>query len=259
MPPVTALRTKPATAALFALATLAATSAHAAEVTILSGGAAKAGLLEVILAFEAATGHKVKAEFAPMGALVKRLSGGDKPDVVVVTEDVLPDVAAKGMIAPGSTAEVGRVGVGVAVKADATAPDISTPEAFKAALLAAKSIVMIDPATGTSGRHVAKVFADLGITDALKEKTKYLQGGYVVEPVGRGEIELGLHQITEILPVPGVKLVGPLPAPLQKVTVYVAGVGASAPNADAAKAFVALLAKPDIRAKLTAKGFMAAQ
>lgn len=247
-------------ATALALAALAgATAARAAEVTILSGGAAKAGLLEVIPAFEAATGHKVKADFAPMGALVKRLAGGEKADIVVVTEDVLPDVTAKGMIVAGSTAEVGRVGVGVAVKSDAKSPDISTPDAFKATLLAAKSIVMIDPATGTSGKHVAKVFADLGIADALKDKTKYLQGGYVVEPVGRGEIELGLHQITEILPVPGVKLVGPLPAPLQKVTVYVAGVGASTANADAAKAFVAMLAKPDIRAKLTAKGFMAAQ
>lgn len=235
----------------------ATASAGANELVILSGGAAKSGVAEVVAAYEAAGGAKVKADFAPMGALTKRLAAGEAADVVIVTEEVLAEIAPKGWVRPETRTEVGRVGVGVAIKTGAPVPDIATPETFKATLLAAKSIVMIDPATGTSGKHLARVFADLGIADALKAKTTYLQGGYVVEPVGRGEIEIGLHQITEILPVPGVTMIGPLPAPLQKVTVYVAAVGREARNPEAARNFLELLKSSAIRAKLTAKGFIA--
>ena len=104
----------------------------------------------------------------------------------------------------------------------APSPDISTVENFKKALLAAKSVVYIDPKVGTSGKHVAEVLQRLGIAEQVNAKAKLGQGGYIVEPVGRGEIELGIHQISEILPVKGVKLVGELPRELQKYTVYVA-------------------------------------
>lgn len=227
----------------------------AAELRILSGGAAKAGLSEALASFEKAAGAKTTAEYAPMGRLTKALADGATPDIVVVTAEVLAEIAPKGWVVAGTATRVGGVGIGVAVHASAMAPDIATPEAFKAALLAARSIVMIDPATGTSGRHLAKVFADLGIADALKAKTRLLGGGYVVEPVGRGEIELGLHQITEILPVKGVKLVGPLPAPLQKITVYVASVGGKAKEPELARRFLAHLRSPEVRAALQQKGF----
>lgn len=239
-------------------ALLGATGAAASDLTILSGGAAKAGIQAVIPAFEASTGAKVKAEFAPIGRLTKALADGAGPDIVVVTEDVMPDVTAKGWIVAGTATEVGRVGIGLAVNQTAPNPEISTPEAFKATLLAAKSIVMIDPATGTSGKHLAKVFGDLGITEALKPKLTFLQGGYVVEPVGRGEIEIGLHQITEILPVKGIKLVGPLPAPLQKVTVYVASIGNAAKSPELARKFLDHLKSPTSRGDLLKVGFMGA-
>lgn len=247
-------------AILVATATLAVAPvpAAAAELTVLAGGAAKAGLVVATLEFEAQSGAKVRAEFAPMGKVVASLAAGATPDIVVVTEDVLPDVSGKGFVVAASATEVGRVGVGVAVKADAPSPDIATPEAFKAALLAAKSIVMIDPATGTSGKHLAKVFADLGIWDALKPKLTFGAGGYVVEPVGKGEIELGLHQITEILPVKGIKLVGPLPGPLQKVTVYIAVIGTKAKEPDLARRFLEHIKTPPVREALTRSGFMAA-
>src|SRR5262245_6897294 len=239
---------------LLAVASLAAAprSSLAQELDILSGGAAKSGLTEVISRYEAKSGVKVKADFQPMGRLTKSLAEGARPDVVVVTSEVLSEIADKGKVIPGTAVEVGSVRIGVAVKEGASVPDISTPEAVKAALLRAKSVVMINPATGTSGKHLAQVFADLGIADAMKAKTTYLDGGYVVEGVGRGAIELGLHQITEILPVPGVHLVGPLPDPLQKVTTYVAVRASNAANPEAAQRFLEQIKAPDVRAAIAA-------
>ncbi len=238
-------------------AVMAQPAAAAGVLTILSGGAAKAGLLAAIPSFEAAAKVKVTSEFAPMGRLTKSLDEGATPDIIVVTEEVLAEVGPKGWLLADTATLVGRVGIGVAVNEAAPSPDIATVEAFKATLLKAKSIVMIDPNTGTSGKHLAKVFAELGIADALKPKLTYLGGGYVVEPVGKGEIELGLHQITEILPVKGVKLVGPLPPPIQKVTSYIAVLGTKAKDPALARKFLAHLTSPDVRASLAKVGFMA--
>jgi molybdate transport system substrate-binding protein len=141
------------------------------------------------------------------------------------------------------------------VHQNARAPDISSADAFKKTLLDAKSIVMIDPARGTSGAHLAEVFKRLDLTDALRGKTKLLSGGYVVEPVGRGEIELGLHQISEILPVPGVKLVGPLPEALQKWTVYTGAIPNAGQSNEAAQALLRYLTEDEARAVYKDKGF----
>jgi molybdate transport system substrate-binding protein len=239
---------------------LAPLPTHATDNTLVvfSGGAVKSALTDTIAAFEKSAGVRVSADFAPMGALRKKIEDGAKADVLVLASEVMDEAERKGWVAPGTAVEFGRIGVGVAVNEKAAAPDISTPDAFKATLLAAKSIVMINPATGTSGRHLAQVFDQLGISDALKPKTTYLEGGYVVEPVGRGEIEIGLHQITEILPVKGVKLVGPLPGPLQKATIYSAAVTNSAARPDEARRLLAFLRTPEMQATFAAKGFLAA-
>lgn len=229
----------------------------AAELVVLGGGAVKSAVADSLGDFAKAAGVEVKADFAPMGALVKRLSADPAAaDVAILTAEVMADAVAKGWVVQGSITEVGRVGVGVAVNEKAASPDISTADAFKATLLAAKSIVMVDPATGTSGKHLAEVFQKLGVADAIKARTVLLPGGYVVERVGTGEIELGLHQITEILPVKGIKLVGPLPKELQKVTIYQAAVTAKAKNGEGAKAFLVHLQSPAVRATLAKKGFM---
>ena len=144
----------------------------------------------------------------------------------------------------------------MAVNEKAPLPDIATPEAFKQPLLAAKSVVWINPATGTSGKHLAQVFEQLGIAEQVRAKSTLLEGGYVVEPVGRGEIELGLHQITEILPVKGIRLVGPLPAALQKQTIYVGAVTIKAKDPARAKALLAAMRAPEIRGIFAAKGFV---
>ena len=215
--------------ALFAL------PARAAEVTIWAGGAVKSAMTDALTAFGSSAGITVKADYAAMGTLMKRAT--DNPtaaDVLILSAEAMQDAVKKGLVQQGSITEVGRVGVGVAVNEKAASPDISTPEAFKATLLAAKSIIMVDPSTGTSGKHLAEVFQKLGVAESIKAKTTTLPGGYVVERVGTGEIELGLHQITEILPVKGIKLVGPLPPALQKVTIYQAALTAKPANTDGA-------------------------
>ena len=245
-----------ATSALLLLM-LPAGPAAANDLVIWSGGAAKGAVSEVIAGFTRSTSQGAVPDYAPMGTLMKRLAveaGG--ADIVVLSAEAMEEAVKKGYVMPDSITEVGRVGVGVAVNQNAAAPDISSADAFKATLLAAKSIVMIDPATGTSGKHLAEVFERLGIADQLKAKTTYLAGGYVVEPVGKGEIELGLHQISEILPVKGVKLVGPLPAELQKVTIYQAAITARPLNLEAARAFLDQVRAPGVRAAFARKGFM---
>ena len=256
MPRLFSLRNLLSAAAVAAVA--AASPAAAGELTVYGGGAVKAGLTEAAGIYERQKGVKVVLEFHPMGPLAKKLEGGARPDVVILTEEVLLEAATKGWIAQETATEVGRVGIGVAVHAAAPAPDISTPDALKRTLLAAKSIVYIDPARGTSGRHFAAVLDLLGIAGAVKRKTTLGTGGAVVEPVGRGEIELGVHQITEILPVKGVKLVGPLPAPLQKETVYVGAVTAGARNRNDAIGLLQFLRAPETRALFVRKGFIEA-
>jgi molybdate transport system substrate-binding protein len=231
-------------------------AAQADTLTIFSGGAVKAGLAEAAALYEKQKGAKVVIEYHPMGPLTKLLTEGAKPDLVILTDDVWADVAGKGLVEPASKTEVGRVGIGVAVNEKAPSPDISTPEAFKKALLAAKSVVYIDPTRGTSGKHLAMVMKDMGILDEVNAKTKFGSGGYVVEPVGRGEIEFGMHQITEILPVKGVKLVGPLPASLQKETVYFGATTPHTGNRADATAFLAFLRTPDVRKEFASRGFM---
>jgi molybdate transport system substrate-binding protein len=173
-----------------------ALSACADEIRVISGGAARAFVEPTARSFP---GHEVKLDCQPLGRLVQSLAAGQPADMIIVTSEVLQQLEAGEKIAKGSGRPLARVGIGVAVNEKAPLPDISTPAAFRRTLLAAKSIVYIDPKAGTSG-----------------------QGGHIVEPVGRGEIEFGIHQISEILPVKGVKLVGELPPELQKYTVYVA-------------------------------------
>jgi molybdate transport system substrate-binding protein len=197
---------------------LLASPAWAQELKVLSGGAAKSLVDPLATSFP---GAKVSMQYQPMGKLVESLAGGADVDMVIVTLETLPVLERQGRKTRGAR-PIARVGIGVAVKDDAPAPDISTPEKFRRALLAAKSIVYIDPKVGTSGKHVAEVLGKLGISEQVNAKARLGQGGYIVEPVGRGEIELGIHQISEILPVKGVKLVGELPKDLQKYTVYAA-------------------------------------
>src|SRR5258708_287825 len=184
----------------FILLAVLALPACSEEIRVLSGGAARAFVEPLASTFP---GHTVKLDYQPMGRLVQSLAGGYQADMVVVTSEVLPQLERDGRVAAGGGRPVARVGIGVAVNEKAPLPDISTPEAFKRTLLAARSVVYIDPQTGTSGKHVAEILQRLGIADEVNRKATLGQGGYITEPVGRGEIELGIHQISEILPVKG--------------------------------------------------------
>ena len=218
------------------------TSVYPEEIRVLSGGAAKSFIDPLAASF---AGHTVKIEYQPMGRLTRSLAEGYPADMIVVTSEVLESLKLKGT-------PIARVGIGVAVHEKAPLPDISSAEAFKRTLLAAKSIVYIDPKTGTSGNHVAEILKKLNIYEEMNGKTILGQGGYVTEPVGRGEIEVGIHQISEILPVKGVKLAGPLPPELQKYTVYVA---VNMKNNSAVKEFISYLGGPTAKIRLPQAGY----
>ncbi|HEX6154898.1 MAG TPA: substrate-binding domain-containing protein [Burkholderiales bacterium] len=230
----------------------AAMTSSADPISVLSGGAAKSFIEPLAGTFP---GHTVKLEFQPMGKLTRSLADGYQADMVVVTSEVLDQV--KGQVRVDQARPIARVGIGVAVHESAKAPDISTVEAFRKTLLAAKSVVYIDPKVGTSGKHVAEILQRLGIAEQVNAKAKLGSGGYITEPVGRGEIELGIHQISEILPVKGVKLAGPLPPELQKYTVYVAVPVTQSSKQPAVSDFIRHLTGPAARERLAQAGYTA--
>jgi molybdate transport system substrate-binding protein len=193
-----------------------------------------------------------------MGLIQEKLSKGERADVLIVAAEVADDLQKRGVILGDSRQALAKVGIGVAVNEKAAAPDISTPEAFRQTLLNAKSIVYIDPAKGTSGKHLVTVFERLGVTAQVNAKAILGEGGNIVEPVGRGEVELGLHQISEILPVKGVKLVGPLPESLQKWTVYTAALTPASAQSQPARELIRFLAGADARAVFASRGYAAA-
>ena len=224
----------------------------AQDLRVLSGGAAKSLVEPLAKSFPQA---KVEVRYQPMGPLVESLAQGADVDLVIVTEETLPRLERQGLVKRGAK-PIARVGIGVAVNERAAAPDVSTVEALRRTLLAAKSVVYIDPKVGTSGKHVAEMLERLGIAPQVNAKARLGQGGYVVEPVGRGEVELGIHQISEILPVKGVKLAGPLPPELQKYTTYVA---TPVRESRLVLDFIDYLGGPQARALLPQLGYTSAE
>lgn len=229
--------------------------ASAAEVKVLTAGAFKQVVLVLVPNFEKQTGNKVVVDNDTAGGLKKRIEGGAAFDVAVITPAVIDDLVAAGKIVSGSRVNLATVGVGVVVKEGAPKPDVSTVEAFKSTLLAAKSVAYIDPASGgSSGVYIDKLLERLGIADQVRPKAKLKKGGYVAELIVSGEAELGLHQISEIVPVKGAVLVGPLPKEIQNTTTYAAGLSASSQNKDAAQALIKMFSGPAAATVLKSKG-----
>jgi molybdate transport system substrate-binding protein len=240
---------------LIGIAIGTAGNAVGAEIKVLSAGAYKQVVLALQPAFEKQTGHKLIVDNGTVGQLVKRIDDGEAFDVVVVSPGAIDDLVKKGKVAAGSRVVLARVGGGVMGKEGAPRPDVSTVDAFKKSLLAAKSVAYIDPASGgSSGIYLTGLFAKLGIADQLKPKAKLINGGYVAEHIAKGEAEIGIHQISEILPVKGVTLVGPLPAEIQNYTVYAAGLGAASKVSEAANALIKALSGPAAEQVLKSKG-----
>lgn len=244
-----------AVAGLLSVALMAAAPASAAEIKVLTAGAFKQVVVALVPGFEKETGHKVIVDNDTAGALQKRIEGGEPFDVAVITPGVLDALAAKGKIAAGSRTNVASVGVGVVVKEGAPKPDIATVAAFKEALLSAKSVAYIDPASGgSSGVYIEKLLEQLGIADQVRPKAKLKKGGHVADLIVSGEAELGLHQISEIVPVKGAALVGPLPKEIQNTTTYASGLSATAKNKEAAQALIKAFSSPAAAAVLKEKG-----
>ncbi len=233
----------------------AAGSASAAEIRMLSAGAVKSVVLELVETFQKETGHTVTIDFETAGGVKRKLEAGEKFDVMIATDTVVDALMKSKHVVDGSRADLARTAIGVAVRDGAPKPDISTVDALKRALLEAKSIVYNDPAIGaTSGIHFASVLQQLGIAEAVKPKSVLWKGGYAAEALLNGQAELCVHQISEIMPVKGVTLVGPLPAEVNKVTTYSGGLVASSATPDAARALLAYLARPEFRPKFAAAG-----
>ena len=227
----------------------------AAEIRLLTAGAMRAVVVELLPEFESKSGHRVSIDNATAGTLAKRIEGGEAFDLAIITPKIMGDLAQKAKIATGSRVNIAKVGIGVAVKDGAVLPDIKTVDAFKRALLGAKSVAYIDPKSGgSSGIYFDGLLDKLGIGDAVRPKSKLKQGGYVAELVASGEAEVAVHQISEIVPVKGVTLVGPLPAEIQNTTTYTAGISTAAKDPVAAQALIDHLAGPAAAAVLKTKG-----
>jgi len=230
-------------------------TAIAAEIKVLTAGAFKQVVLALVPDFEKQSGHKVVVDNDTAGALKKRIEGGEAFDVAVITPAVVDDLAARGKIIRGSKVNLATVGVGVVVKEGAPKPDVSTVEAFKKMLLTAKSVAYIDPASGgSSGIYIDKLLERLGIADQVRAKAKLKKGGHVADLIVSGEAEVGLHQISEIVPVKGASLIGPLPKEIQNTTTYAAGLSTTTKNKDAAQALIKTLSGPAAAAVLKSKG-----
>ena len=236
------------------------TSATGGEVRVLSAVGMRQVILDLGPKFEHATGHKLKVRFDSGGRILKQVEQGEAADVVIINQTSIEPLSGGGRLIRGSVVDIARSEVGVAVRKGTRKPDISTPELFKRAMLEASAIACPDPALGgSSGIHIAKVFERLGIEEAVKTKLVYVSTpeqdltmpGYVV---AAGKAEIALHQMQELMAVPGIEIVGPLPGELRGTFVFSAAIMTNASDVKAAKAFIAFLRTPEASAVIKAKG-----
>ena len=212
----------------------------------------KTVMLDLAPAFERTTGTTVTIAWGATQSLVKDVESGLAADVAILTAEAIDELIASGRVAAGSRTDLARSGIGLAVRSGAGKPDIGSPEALKRALLAARSVA--HSRAGMSGLYFPTVLARLGIAEAMRAKIVLPEAGTPVgELVAKGDAELGVQQISELLPVAGIEIVGPLPAPLQKVTTFSAGLIAAAGQPDAARAFLRFIAG-ESRPLLSARG-----
>ncbi len=216
-----------------------------ADIQVLTGGAPKEVLIELIPEFERKTGHKVHVAYAVITVIRQKLAAGEKPDVVMIPAPVLAAEAKAGLVRDVPRRDLGTVRIGVVVRDGTPKPDVSTVDKFKAAVLSAKSMVHSNPTATPSGAHLGKVWEKLGVADVVNAKVTHLSsldGG--VQAIVDGKVEIGFYPVSEIISVKGVTLVGLLPKDVQLDTVYAGGVHAASAAADAAIAFVNFLADP---------------
>jgi len=231
--------------------------ATAAEVDALISTAIKAATDELVPLFERANGHTIRASYGPSGALIPRFDRGEPADVFLADSTAIDGLIKQGKIV-GARTDFARTGIGIAVRKGAPKPDVSTPEALKRALLAAKAVAYAAPSGGSiTGPHIERMFRELGIAAQMTPKAKLAAGGpngRVSVLVADGEAEIGLQQVSELMSNPDVEVIGMLPAELQQITIYSGGITAKATQPDAARALIRFLATPEAVAIYKTKG-----
>ncbi|MGC2781821.1 MAG: extracellular solute-binding protein [Bradyrhizobium sp.] len=238
-------------------AILLTTAAQAAEIHVMISGGMTAAFKSLVPEFERRSGHKVTIAYGPsMGtttnAIPVRLDRGEPADVLIMVGYALSDLTTKGKVMPDSHVDLANSPIGVAVKSGTPHPDIASAEAVKRMLIAAKTIAYSDSASGV---YVStEMFDKLGIKEQMKDKARMIPATPVGEIVAMGEAEIGFQQISELKPVKGIDIVGPLPAGLQKMTVFSAGIATNAKEPDAGKALIKFLGSPDARKTIVESG-----
>ncbi|ABQ38202.1 MULTISPECIES: substrate-binding domain-containing protein [Bradyrhizobium] len=238
-------------------AILLSTATQAAEIHVMISGGMTAAFKSLVPEFERRSGHKVDIAYGPsMGttanAIPVRLERGEPADVLIMVGYALSDLTTKGKVMPDSLVELANSPIGVAVKSGTPHPDISNADAVKRMLIAAKTIAYSDSASGV---YVStEMFDKLGIREEMKGKARMIPATPVGEIVAQGEAEIGFQQISELKPVKGIDIVGPLPAGLQKITVFSAGIATNAREPEAGKALIKFLSSPDARKTIVESG-----
>ena len=228
------------------------------ELKVLSTTAMKTSLDALSSQFERASGHRLDCAYAPSARITKRIAEGETADAAIVTAEAIELLSQQGRIVAGSRRDIASSQLALAVRSGAPRPNISTLEGFKGALLAAKSIALSNPVGGgQSGAHMQQVLDRLGIAAVLQPKISYGQGG----PEGliglflvRGEADIGVQQMPELMAVPGIDIVGPLPPELQAVTRFAIGTMTGSGNAKGAEALAQFLCSPAAASEMKAKG-----
>jgi len=232
-------------------------TASASEIKVLCAVALQPGMVALIPDFEKSSGHKVTIAYGTAGAVADRAQKGEAADIVISAAPLIEQLQAQGKVVAGSRVIIAKVGVGVFVRKGVAKPDISSAEAFKHSMLAAKSIAYPDPAGGgASGIYVASLLERLGIAVEMKPKTKLFPPAEVLyASVASGDVEIGFNQISEILAQPTVELAGPLPSAIQNYTQFAPGILTGSSQTDAGRALLAFLSSPAAQTVLKARGF----
>jgi molybdate transport system substrate-binding protein len=227
-----------------------------AEIKVMSAGAVKAVVAALGAEYERDSGHTLNLVFNTAGSLRDRVKSGERADLVILSESAIAELDKLGLFAGGSVTDLGRTVTGVVAREGASAPDISTPEAFKQALLNARSVAYTDPKAGSSGGVMfAGLLQRLGIADAIAAKAVLCKGGYdVAGAVADGRAELGTTFVSEVLPVKGARVIGTLPGDLHNANTYTAAVHAGSTAPEAARALLRALTNAATRSRWTAAG-----
>jgi molybdate transport system substrate-binding protein len=228
-------------------------------INIFCAGAAQAVVSQMAAKFQRESGNLIHAEYGAVGAMKARVVSGAPTDIVILTAALVDELIAEGEVVAGSRANLGKVGTGVAVRAGTPRPDVRDTRVLRGNILAATRIVCPDPAFATAGKVVLKVLDQLGIVAEVMPRLQYFPNGYAAMAdlaQSSGTLEMGITQVTEILANPGVKLVGPLPAEVQNMAIYSAGLAVRSAHRERSREFIRRLTGFNAQPLLSAAGFV---